>query len=101
MLAFAGTLVDPQYYLVWMLTDANGLWGRRAGQVLGYGASGSYISKRRSLATARIALWGSFSAILTHGISSHLNAMGVVHQAVEDANGQRGIADLFVPSRDW
>ena len=26
--------------------------------------------------------------------------MGVVHQPVEDATGQRGIADLFVPARD-
>ena len=26
--------------------------------------------------------------------------MGVVHEPVEDAVGQRGIADLFVPPRD-
>jgi hypothetical protein len=25
MLAFAGTLIDPQYYMVWILTDANGI----------------------------------------------------------------------------
>ena len=37
---------------------------------------------------------------LTHGIALHLNAMRVVDQAVEDAVGQRWIADLFVPPRD-
>src|SRR5580700_6652267 len=39
-------------------------------------------------------------SILTHGIPAHLNAMGVVHQPVEDSVGQRGIAYLFVPPRD-
>jgi len=39
-----------------------------------------------------------FPAILTHRISPHLDAMGVVHEPVEDAVGQRGIAYLFVPA---
>ena len=30
----------------------------------------------------------------------HLNAMGVVHEPVEDAISQRGISYLFVPPRD-
>jgi hypothetical protein len=30
----------------------------------------------------------------------HLNAMGVVHEPVEDAVGQCGIGDLLVPARD-
>ena len=39
-------------------------------------------------------------AILAHRVATHLNAVGVVNEAVEDAVGQRGIADLFVPARD-
>ena len=39
-------------------------------------------------------------SILSHRISSHLDAVGIVNQPVDDANGQRGIADLFVPTRD-
>lgn len=35
---------------------------------------------------------------LAHRIALHLNAMRFVDQAVEDAVGQRGIADLLVPS---
>src|SRR5215470_12090728 len=38
---------------------------------------------------------------LAHRLSPHLDRMGIVHQAVEDAVGDRGIADLFVPARDW
>jgi len=33
-----------------------------------------------------------------HRIPSHLNAMGVVHEPIEDAIGQCGIAYLFVPA---
>ncbi len=36
---------------------------------------------------------------LTHRIPSHLDAMGVVHEPVEYAVGQRGIAYLFGPRR--
>ena len=42
----------------------------------------------------------SASSILTHRIPPHLDAMGVVHEPVEDAIGQRGISYLFVPPRD-
>jgi hypothetical protein len=45
-------------------------------------------------------LSSSFAPVFPHGIPAHLDAMGVVDQAVEDAVGQRGIADLFVPARD-
>ena len=38
------------------------------------------------------------AALLTHEITAHLDAMGVVHQAVEDPAGGRGFADLLVPS---
>ena len=37
---------------------------------------------------------------LAHGLAEHFNAMSVVHNAVENAVGERGIADLFVPTRD-
>jgi hypothetical protein len=53
------------------------------------------LGKRRSLATARIALWGRLSAIFPHRIAAHLDAVRVVDQPVKDAVGQRGIADLF------
>jgi hypothetical protein len=32
---------------------------------------------------------------------THLDAMGIVNQPVEDTISQRGIADLLVPARDW
>ena len=35
------------------------------------------------------------------GVAPHLDALGVVDQAVENAIGQGGIADLFVPAPDW
>ena len=38
-------------------------------------------------------------AFLAHGLSAHLDAMGIVHQAVEDAVGESGIADLLMPAR--
>jgi hypothetical protein len=44
--------------------------------------------------------WGlsaRFPAILAHRISPHLDAMGVIPELIEDAVGQRGIANLFVP----
>jgi hypothetical protein len=40
-------------------------------------------------------------AILAHRVVAHLNAVGVVDQPIEDAIGQNGIANLFVPARDW
>jgi hypothetical protein len=40
-------------------------------------------------------------AFLAHGLSAHLDAMSVVHQTVEDAVSDGGIADLLVPARDW
>ena len=39
-------------------------------------------------------------AFLAHGLAAHLDAMGVVHQTVEDAVGDGRIADLLVPARD-
>jgi hypothetical protein len=39
-------------------------------------------------------------AFLAHGFAAHLDAVGVVHQTVEDAVGDGGIADLLVPARD-
>jgi len=39
-------------------------------------------------------------AILAHRVAAHRNAVGVVDQPVEDAIGQSGIANLFVPARD-
>jgi len=37
-------------------------------------------------------------AFLAHRLSPHLNAMGIVHQAIEDAIGDGSIADLLVAS---
>ena len=48
------------------------------------------------------AAWSSFvsllSRFLAHRFAAHFDAMSVVHQPVEDAIGQRGIADLLVPA---
>ena len=41
------------------------------------------------------------ATLLTHGIPTHLDAMRVVNQPVEDAIGGRGVADLLVPARHW
>jgi hypothetical protein len=38
------------------------------------------------------------SPVLAHRIAAHLNAMGVVNEAVKDAIGESGIAGLFVPA---
>ena len=38
--------------------------------------------------------------VFSHGLSAHLDAMGVVDQAVEDAVGDGGTSDLLVPARD-
>jgi hypothetical protein len=35
-----------------------------------------------------------------HRIATHLDAMGIVDKSVEDAIGQSGITNLFVPARD-
>jgi hypothetical protein len=40
------------------------------------------------------------TTLLAHGIAAHLDAMGVVNQAVKDAVGSGGITNLFVPARD-
>src|ERR1019366_7147971 len=40
-------------------------------------------------------------AFLSHGLTAHLDAMSVVHQTVEYAVSDGGIADLLVPARDW
>src|SRR5256885_10547810 len=39
------------------------------------------------------------SFLFTHGVPTHLDAMRVVHQPVEDSVGQCGISDLFMPAR--
>jgi hypothetical protein len=39
--------------------------------------------------------------VLAHGITPHLDAVGIVYELVENAIGQRGIAYLFAPFRDW
>lgn len=40
------------------------------------------------------------SALLAHGIAFHFDAMCVVDQAIEDAIGDRRIADLPMPTGD-
>ncbi len=47
-----------------------------------------------------IALLPEEIAFLAHGLSPHLDAMGIVHQSIEHAVGDGGIADLLVPARD-
>jgi hypothetical protein len=34
-----------------------------------------------------------------HGFSTPFNAMGIVHQTIQDAIGDGGVADLLVPAR--
>jgi hypothetical protein len=46
-----------------------------------------------------IALVSQGIAFLAHGLAAHLDAVSIVHQAVEDAVGESGIADLLVPAR--
>ena len=55
-----------------------------------YSLTGNYARATSSL-TIRV------SSAPPHRIAPHLDPMGVVHQPVEDAVGQRRIADLFVP----
>jgi len=38
------------------------------------------------------------STILPHGITAHLDAVGVVNESVEDAISQGRVADLLVPT---
>jgi hypothetical protein len=38
------------------------------------------------------------ATLLAHGITTHLDAMGVMNEAVECSVGGGGIADLFVPA---
>src|SRR6185295_3618229 len=38
------------------------------------------------------------TTFLTHGITTHFDAVSVVNQAVEDTVSGSGIADLFVPA---
>jgi hypothetical protein len=38
---------------------------------------------------------------LPHRVTTHLDAVRVMHDAIENAIGQRWIADLLVPFRDW
>jgi hypothetical protein len=40
------------------------------------------------------------TAFLAHRIAAHIDAMGVVNQAVQNAVGGRGVADRFMPARD-
>jgi hypothetical protein len=37
---------------------------------------------------------------LAHGFAAQFDAMGVVHETIEDAVSESGVADLFVPSGD-
>ena len=46
------------------------------------------------------ALIPGWVAVFSHGLSAHLDAMGIVDQTIEDAVGDGGIADLLVPARD-
>ena len=39
-------------------------------------------------------------AFLPHRLAAHFDAVGVMNQPVEDAVGQSGITNLFVPARD-
>src|SRR6266478_1967749 len=38
-------------------------------------------------------------AFFAHRFSAHLDAVGIVHQTIQDAVGDGGIADLLVPAR--
>ncbi len=78
---------------------------RRGFGVQGKGAASPFIpclslSKRFLLLFLFLPFFGCGSVFLAHGLSAHLDAMGVVDQAVKDAVGDGGIADLLVPARD-
>jgi hypothetical protein len=42
----------------------------------------------------------SASPVLTHRIATHLNAVSIVDEAVENTVGQCRVADLLVPARN-
>jgi hypothetical protein len=64
-----------------------------------YGQPGSYLNKGR-FPPARKADHFAFDlpGFLRIESPPHLDAMGVVHEPVEDTVGQGGIADRFVPA---
>jgi hypothetical protein len=50
-----------------------------------------------------LGFWFSFgfsAAVFAHGFSPHLDGVSVVDEAIEDAIGDGGIADLVVPLTD-
>src|SRR5579875_879325 len=58
------------------------------------------VRRSRGPSTQGISPWGSGflpAALLAHGFAAQLDAMGVVHEAIQNAVGQGGIADLLVP----
>ena len=73
---------------------------RESGKRPSDGVTGSYLTKGRLL----LAHEGDHFAFglprFLRIAPPHLDAMGVVHDPVEGAIGQRGIAYLFVPPRD-
>jgi hypothetical protein len=58
-------------------------------------------SRANNVASGERQLRAGLPAIFAHGITSHLNPVGVVDQPVENAVGERGIADLLVPTGNW
>ena len=71
---------------------------RRGFGVQGKGAASPFPLLPRCRRDSFLVFHGWWIAFLAHGLSAHLDAMGIVNQTVEDAIGDRGIADLLVPS---
>ena len=46
-------------------------------------------------------LFSLLASLFAHRFIAHLDPVSVVYQPVEDAVGQRGISDLFVPASHW
>ena len=75
--------------------------GRKPQAEKGVRGKGRSPLPRRSTVEIRRALLAlRFVARLAHCFAEHFNAMRVVHDAVEDAVGERWIADLLMPFVD-
>jgi hypothetical protein len=88
------TNLAPHPYTVQALLSYN----RRASRVKRSHKASPLLVARRLPIPLYCSLCVELPAILAHRVAAHLDAMGVVHEPVEDAIGLCGIAYLFVPT---
>ena len=62
-------------------------WSSGGSKVLVYGQTGSYSSPATVLMPTLRVLCARLCPILTHGVTPHLNTVGIVHEPVKDAVG--------------